>query len=51
LVKIEIEKLKKAYIIAPIRHLDWLSNPVVVRKKTGEIRLCVDFRDLNKVSI
>ena len=51
LVKIKIEKLKKANIIAPIRHLDWLSNPVVVRKKTGEIRLCVDFRDLNKVSI
>ena len=24
---------------------------MVVRKKTGEIHLCVDFRDLNKVSI
>jgi hypothetical protein len=51
LVKIEIEKLKKVGIISPIRHSDWLSNPVVVRKKTGEILLCVDFRDLNRVSI
>jgi hypothetical protein len=51
LVKIEIEKLKKVGIISPIRHSDWLSNPVVVRKKTGEIHLCVDFRDLNRVSI
>ena len=24
---------------------------MVVRKKTGEIRMCVDFRDLNKTSI
>jgi hypothetical protein len=24
---------------------------VIVRKKTGEIRMCVDFKDLNKVSI
>jgi ribonuclease HI len=51
LVKIELEKLKKDGIIYPIRHSDWLSNPVVVRKKTGEIQMCVDFRDLNKASV
>jgi hypothetical protein len=51
LIKVELEKLKNVGIIYPIRHSDWLSNPVVVRKKTGEIRLCVDFRDLNKASI
>jgi ribonuclease HI len=51
LVKIELEKLKKAGIIYPIRHSDWLSNPVIVRKKTREIRMCVDFRDLNRASI
>jgi hypothetical protein len=51
MVKIELEKLKKVGIIYPIRHSDWLSNPVIVRKKTGEIRMCVDFRDLNKESI
>jgi hypothetical protein len=47
LVKIELEKLKKAGIIFSIRHSEWISNPVVVRNKSGEIFLCVDFRDLN----
>eukprot|EP00253_Pinus_taeda_P007980 PITA_07980 len=27
----------------------WISNLVPVQKKTGEIRLCIDFRNLNKV--
>jgi hypothetical protein len=31
LVKIELEKLKKVGIIYPIRHSDWLSNPMIVR--------------------
>ena len=26
----------------------WLANTVVVRKKTGKWRVCVDFTDLNK---
>jgi hypothetical protein len=51
LVKIEMEKLKKEGIIYPITHSEWISNPVIVRKKTGKIRMCVDFRDLNKESI
>jgi hypothetical protein len=51
LVNIELEKLKKVGVIYPIRHFYCLSNPVIVRKKTGEIQMCVDFRDLNKASI
>ena len=41
----------KAGIIVPIRFSDWISNLVPVRKKTGEIRLCIDFQSLNKVSL
>ena len=41
----------EAQIIAPIRYSDWVSNLVPTRKKRGEIRLCVDFRNLNKVSL
>ena len=26
----------------------WLANIVSVKKKNGQIRICVDFRDLNK---
>ena len=47
----EINRLYKSGIIVPIRFSDWISNLVPVRKKTGEIRLCIDFRNLNKVSL
>lgn len=39
----------EAGIIAPIRFSEWISNLVPTRKKIGEIRLCVDLRNLNKV--
>jgi hypothetical protein len=39
LVKNEFEKLKKAGIIYPIKHSGWLSNPVIVKKKTREIQM------------
>ena len=28
---------------------EWLANTVVVKKKNGKWRVCVDFIDLNKV--
>jgi hypothetical protein len=37
LVKVELEELKRVGIIYPIRHLNWLSNPVIVRNITREI--------------
>jgi len=51
LVKIELKKLRKVGIIFPIRHLEWLSNCIIVRNKSREIHLCVDFRDLKKANI
>ena len=42
LVRAEIEKMHDAGIIVPIRFSEWVSNLVSVRKKTGEIRLCID---------
>lgn len=47
----EVNKLFKAGIIVPIKFSDWILNLVLVRKKIGEIRLCIDFRNLNKVSL
>ena len=41
----------EAGIIVPIRYSEWVPNLVSVRKKTGEIRLCIYFRDLNKASL
>jgi hypothetical protein len=47
----EVKKLLDAKIIVPLRYSDWVANLVPVRKKNGEIRLCVDFRNLNKASL
>ena len=29
-------------------HPEWLANPVLVRKKNKEWRMCIDYTDLNK---
>lgn len=47
-IKTELNKLLRARIIFPIRHSKWVSNMVPVRKKNGDIRICIDFRNLNK---
>ena len=43
IVKKELEKMLAAGIIVPIRNSSWRSNLVVVRKKNGQIRICIDF--------
>jgi len=49
--KQEVLKLYKAGIIYPIKHYTWVANLVPVRKKNGEIQLCVDLKGLNRVSL
>jgi hypothetical protein len=51
LVQAKLKKMLDAGIIAPTRHSAWCSNLVVVRKKNGGIRLCIDFRNLNLACI
>jgi hypothetical protein len=46
----EVKKLLQAQIIVPLRYSEWVANLVPLRKKNGEIRLCVDFRNLNRSS-
>ena len=45
----EVQKFMATGFIKPIQHPRWLSNIVLVKKKNGQIRCCVDFRNLNKV--
>ena len=47
-IKAEIEKLLKAGFIYPVPLIEWVSNIVPINKKQGTIRVCIDFRDLNK---
>ena len=47
-VKSEVTKLKQARAIKEVFYPQWLANTVVVKKKTGKWRVCVDFTDLNK---
>ncbi|XP_010490420.1 PREDICTED: uncharacterized protein LOC104768192 [Camelina sativa] len=47
-VQDEVERLLKADQIVEVQYPDWLANPVVVKKKNGKWRVCVDFTDLNK---
>jgi hypothetical protein len=49
-VKVELNKLLEARIIFLVRHTQWISNLVLVRKKNGDIWLCVDFRNVNRAS-
>ena len=46
----ELKKLLDAKIIFQVRHYVWIANLVPVIKNYGEIRLCVNFRNLNRAS-
>jgi hypothetical protein len=48
-IKKELAKLLTAGFIREVFHPEWLTNPILVRKKnTNEWRMCVDCTDLNK---
>jgi hypothetical protein len=49
-VKKEVERLIEANFIRPCRYADWISNIVPVYKKNGKMRVCIDFRDLNRAT-
>jgi hypothetical protein len=44
----EIHKLMAAGFIKEVFHPEWLANPVLVKKKGGKWRMCVDYTGLNK---
>jgi hypothetical protein len=47
-IKQEIAKLLAAGFIKEVIHPEWVANPVLLRKKNNEWRMCVDYTDLNK---
>ena len=50
LVKEEIDKLLNIGFIYPVPFSEWVSPIVIVPKKNGKIRICQDFRALNKAT-
>jgi len=46
----QLEKWQKAGIIKP-SHSPWSFQPVLVLKKDGNVRVCIDYRRLNQVTI
>ena len=50
-IKQEVKQLKEARAIKEVFFLEWLANTVVVKKKNGKWRLCVDFTDLNRACL
>jgi hypothetical protein len=47
----EIHKLLEAEFIKEVHHPEWLANPVLVKKKSGKWRMCVDYTSLNKACL
>ena len=47
-VKLEVKRLKEVATIKEVFFPEWLVNTVIVRKKNGKWRVCVDFTDLNR---
>ena len=43
--------MKEAEAIKEIFFLKWLANTVVVKKKNGKWRVCVDFTNLNRACL
>jgi hypothetical protein len=44
----EVHKLMAAGFMKEVFHPEWIANPVLVKKKGGKWRMCIDYTSLNK---
>lgn len=50
IVKNELQKLLSTSFIYPISNIQWVSPLVIVPKKGGKWRVCIDYRELNSAT-
>ena len=41
----------KAGFIKAVSQTDWVANVVLIPKKDGKVRMCVDLKDLNRACL
>lgn len=46
--KAKVQRLLDMKVIHEVKYTYWLANMVLVRKKNGKMRMCIDFTDRNK---
>ena len=49
-IKEEVKKQLDAGFLEVAKYPKWVANIVSILKKDGKIRMCVDYRDLNRAS-
>ena len=49
-IKEEVKKQFDVGFLAMARYPEWVANIIHVPKKDGKVQICVDYRDLNRVS-
>ncbi len=50
-IREEVMRLLEAGFIREVIHPEWLSNPVVVPKDNGKLRMCINYTYLHKARI